>query len=136
MMKTTITIILLVSLLLSAGCSHTTEVSHESSDDAAVSANESSETISENPISQAEPDTKKPKITLRSGTENVIIKQHTDYDLLKGVSARDNVDGNITDRIEIDKGGFDPAIAGEYVVTYLFNYDEFLLYDCGSERPL
>ena len=66
MMKKTITIILLVSLLLPAGCSHTTEVSHGSSDDAAVSANESSETISENPISQAEPDTKKPKITLRS----------------------------------------------------------------------
>ena len=122
MMKKTITIILLVSLLLPAGCSHTTEGSHGSSDDAAVSANESAETISENPISQAEPDaepdTKKPKITFRSGTENVIIKQYTDYDLLKGVSARDNVDGNITDRIEIDKGGFDPAIAGEYVVTY------------------
>ena len=45
MMKKTITIILLVSLLLSAGCSHNTEVSHGSSDDAAVSANESSETI-------------------------------------------------------------------------------------------
>ena len=56
MMKKTITIILLVSLLLPAGCSHTTEVSHGSSDDAAVSANESAETISENPISQAEPD--------------------------------------------------------------------------------
>ena len=45
MMKKTITIILLVSLLLPAGCSHTTEGSHGSSDDATVSANESSETI-------------------------------------------------------------------------------------------
>ena len=45
MMKKTITIILLVSLLLPAGCSHTTEVSHGSSDDATVSANESAETI-------------------------------------------------------------------------------------------
>lgn len=25
---------------------------------------------------------------------------------------------------------------GEYAVTYFFNYYEFLLYDCGSERPL
>mgnify|MGYP004660731897 FL=1 len=44
-MKKTITIILLVSPLLPAGCAHTTEVSHGSSDDATVSANESSETI-------------------------------------------------------------------------------------------
>lgn len=116
-MKKTITIILLLSLLLSAGCS-TAGGSPESSADELVSVNEPSAVVSESPVSQTESDTKKPTITLRSGSENVVIKQHTNYDVLEGVSARDNVDGNITDRIEIDKGGFDPAIAGEYVVTY------------------
>lgn len=34
------------------------------------------------------------------------------------MSAATIVDGDITDRIEIDKGDYDPGIAGKYTITY------------------
>jgi len=37
---------------------------------------------------------------------------------MEGVSARDNVDGTITDKVQIDDGGFDRTVAGTYTITY------------------
>lgn len=65
----------------------------------------------------SEPDTEPPKIRL-TPKGDVSIKKGEQYDLLKGVSGDDNVDGDITDKITIDKGGFDPTVVGEYTVTY------------------
>lgn len=46
------------------------------------------------------------------------INQYQEYDLLDGIIGSDNREGNITDRIEIDKGGFDPGVPGEYMIKY------------------
>lgn len=63
-------------------------------------------------------DTEPPKIRLTPKSDAVTIKKGEEYDLLKGVYGYDNTDGDITDKIIIDKGGFDPTVVGEYTVTY------------------
>ncbi len=50
---------------------------------------------------------------------DVTIEYGQDYDLMNGVTALDNVDGNITSEIEIvSDGGFDNMTPGEYTVEY------------------
>lgn len=73
-----------------------------------------SEAVSESSL----PDTKAPKIRLTPKSDKVTVEKGEGYDLLTGVYGYDDVDGDITDKIIIDKGGFDPDIAGEYTVTY------------------
>ncbi len=73
---------------------------------------------SSQPEQESTPDTEPPKIRLTPKSDVVTIKKGEEYDLLKGVSGYDNVDGDITDKIIIDKGGFDPTVVGEYTVTY------------------
>lgn len=51
-------------------------------------------------------------------TTEVVIGVGETYDLLDGVTGSDDVDGDITGRIVIEKGGYDPDIAGKYTVTY------------------
>ncbi len=71
--------------------------------------------------SQAEslpPDTTPPTIRVIRAAEHVKIKKGEAYDLLQGVTGKDDRDGDITHLIEIDKGGFDPTVVGEYTVTY------------------
>ena len=41
----------------------------------------------------------------------------TDFDLTRA-AAVDTGDGNITDRLKVDRGGFDPRREGDYTVTY------------------
>ena len=41
----------------------------------------------------------------------------TDFDLTR-VAAVDTGDGNLTDRMKVDRGGFDPQTEGDYTVTY------------------
>lgn len=41
-----------------------------------------------------------------------------DYDPMTGVTARDDVDGTITTSVVVDKGNFNPDVAGEYTFTY------------------
>src|SRR5690554_989886 len=50
--------------------------------------------------------------------ESVSLEFNQEYDLMTGVTARDNVDGTITDKVVIDDGGFDNQIAGTYTITY------------------
>ena len=71
---------------------------------------------SEGVESTADADTKRP--TIRIAASEVIIGKGDDFDLLDGVVGSDDVDGDITDRIEIDKGDYDPGIAGKYTITY------------------
>lgn len=40
------------------------------------------------------------------------------YDLMTGVTARDNIDGTITNKVTIDEGDFNPDVPGEYIITY------------------
>ncbi len=49
---------------------------------------------------------------------NKHIRRGSKVDLFDHVIAVDNTDGNVTDTIVIDDGGFDPSIAGDYVVKY------------------
>lgn len=55
---------------------------------------------------------------IRIAVSEVIIGKGDDFDLLDGVTGKDDIDGDITDRIEIDKGGYDPGVAGKYTITY------------------
>ena len=63
-------------------------------------------------------DTTKPIIRILPEAAKVIIGKGEDYDLMDGVSGFDNTDGDITDKIVIDKGGFDPDVTGEYTVKF------------------
>ena len=76
-----------------------------------VSADDTSSEPSED-LSDDEP----PVISIESYT--VLIRVGEGYDLMTGVSGYDEAEGDVTDKIEIDKGGFDPSVAGEYTVTY------------------
>ncbi|MGI6360552.1 MAG: immunoglobulin-like domain-containing protein [Acholeplasmatales bacterium] len=51
--------------------------------------------------------------------EVVNLEYNQDYDLMTGVTARDNVDGTITDRVVIENdGGFNKKVEGTYTITY------------------
>ncbi len=107
------------------------EISKEVSEQSDSSVNEPSDTVSEEsvpeesvPAEESTPeesvfaDTVKPEIKIDPAHITVTIIAGENYDLLAGVSGYDNVDGDITDKIEIDKGGFDPTKVGEYTVTF------------------
>ncbi|MBO7245477.1 MAG: DUF5011 domain-containing protein [Clostridia bacterium] len=66
-------------------------------------------------------DTTPPKIRIIASCENVVIKKGDAYDIMNGVRGSDDTDGDITDQIQINKGGFDPEIPGEYTVTYFLS---------------
>lgn len=50
--------------------------------------------------------------------QTVILKTTDILDLSSGVGAYDRTDGNLTENIIIDDGGFDPTVLGEYTITY------------------
>jgi len=91
-------------ILLNTGCAAS------SSADSEVSAG-----VSEDAVSN---DTTKPVIKIKLSETKVSILQGEEYDLMAGVTGSDNKDGDITDQIQVDKGGFDPAVPGEYMITY------------------
>lgn len=95
-------LILLCALTLLTGC----ETQKENSD------------ISFTPAAE---DITAPVIRIPKAYTEVTIKKGAEYDLMLGVTASDDVDGVITDKIEINKGGFDPAVPGEYTVTYFLS---------------
>ena len=99
-MKRSIFFFLAFVMLMLTACTPSSEVSSEAS----------------LPSVSGEIDDKAPSIRLL--VTEVTINKGDEYDLLDGVSAKDNVDGNITDKIVIDMGGFDSNIAGIYTVTY------------------
>ena len=67
----------------------------------ASSDNSSSSTTSEDGAK----DTKAPTIRIIKDQQNVIINKGDEYDLMIGVIGNDDVDGDITHKIQINKGG-------------------------------
>lgn len=65
-------------------------------------------------------DSKKPKIRIFDSYK-VFIKKGESFDLMSGVKGSDDVDGDITDKIQINDGGFDPQVPGEYTVVYFLS---------------
>lgn len=59
-------------------------------------------------------DQSKPKIT---GAENTSIKKNTSFNSKKGVTAKDNIDGNITNKITVT-GTINTKKVGTYTLTY------------------
>ena len=59
-------------------------------------------------------DTEKPVLTV---PQNTVLEEGNTFDALEGVTASDNVDGDITDRIII-KGKVNLSISGQYELTY------------------
>ncbi len=68
------------------------------------------------PTESKEADTIKPFV--RALPAEVTLYYLEPYDLMTGVSALDNIDGDITDNIEIDDDGFDPGVPGVYTIIY------------------
>ena len=52
------------------------------------------------------------------GVNDMIIEQGEDYNLLKGISAYDKEDGDLTHKIKVD-GQVDTSKAGKYEVKYI-----------------
>ena len=52
-----------------------------------------------------------------SGVDDVTMEQDSEFEPLAGVSATDDVDGDVTDAVKVS-GSVDAAKPGEYVLTY------------------
>ncbi|MEG2003854.1 MAG: DUF5011 domain-containing protein, partial [Clostridia bacterium] len=63
-------------------------------------------------------DLSKPVLSIKSSERTVSIMQGDNYDLLSGVLGSDDFDGDITNKIQLNKGGFDSGIPGVYMITY------------------
>jgi len=51
-----------------------------------------------------------------SGVDDVTVEQDSEFEPLVGVSATDDVDGDVTDAVKVS-GSVDAAKPGEYVLT-------------------
>ena len=51
-----------------------------------------------------------------SGVDDVTVEQDSEFEPLAGVSAMDDVDGDVTDAVKVS-GSVDAAKPGEYVLT-------------------
>jgi len=60
----------------------------------------------------------KPILSISAGEQMIYIKPGTDYDLLKGITAFDNLEGNIIDKVIVDTEGFDNQTPGQYNIVY------------------
>lgn len=62
--------------------------------------------------------TVKPLITIEIGEKHIIINKGTDYDLLKGIRGIDDLEGDITHKIQIQVGEFNKDVPGTYTIYY------------------
>ena len=104
--KIIVLIITVGMIILTVGCTEDTHSSEsskttESSDDSILS------------------DSVRPIIRIEASEAYVWINQGDEYDLLSGVSGYDNLEGDITNRIQLDIGEYDSNILGVYMITYL-----------------
>lgn len=107
-MKKRIFTVILLALIVLSGCDDATS----------DTSSQTPEGSSQSEAVSYEPDTKKPVIRISGANSVIVIKKGGELDLMKNITGRDDRDGNITDKITVDKGGFDASIAGEYTVTY------------------
>jgi hypothetical protein len=112
--------VLIILTMLSAGCGKANNNTASSTDDSHYSEAESLlESATESSAENSQPaDTVKPRLIIASAEAKVRINQGEEFDLLSGITATDNVDGNMKDKVNIDKGNFDPNVPGEYTITY------------------
>ena len=66
-------------------------------------------------------DTIPPIIQIQSTERHVTIRQGEEFDLLRGVRGIDNLEGIITDRIQMNKGNYDPNVPGTYEILYFLS---------------
>lgn len=92
----------IILVLITSGCAPSSEPPAPEPSDPTESAGETTD--------------KRPVINIQD-TEVTIAKGDA-YNLLDGVTGSDDVDGDITDRIVIDQGGYDPDAPGKYTITY------------------
>lgn len=111
-MKKFIFLLLVLSTLLTA-CSDSSV-----NESGALSEPEESGGGSSSESESKAPDTEKPSIRIPKYSLEITINKGDEFDLMQNVTGYDKVDGDITDKIQINDGGFDPSVAGEYTVTY------------------
>ena len=74
-----------------------------------------------------EKDTIRPLIIVRPEAQNIRVKQNQEVNLkelliISGISALDNIDGDLTNNIEINSNNFDVSHPGEYIIdVYVFD---------------
>ena len=69
-------------------------------------------------INVVDEDTTAPVVSFDEGTDTLSVKIDEGYDLLSGVKAIDDLEGDISDRIEVDTSEFNKYVPGTYDVYY------------------
>jgi len=59
-----------------------------------------------------------PRLKIEVDELSVSICSGEEYDLMTGITGTDNIDGNITEKIKLDIGDYDPKVPGVYMITY------------------
>lgn len=60
----------------------------------------------------------KAKLPVITASEVEFVKLNSEFDLMTGVSANDQEDGNITDNVQVDTGNFNIGKTGKYTIAY------------------
>lgn len=105
MLKILVSSLVLASVLFTYGCTAVPNISDQ------ITPTDSSDNTLMN-------DKVKPELTIKSSEENITINKDEEYNLLTGVSGHDNLEGDITSRITVDIGIYDPSTPGEYMIKY------------------
>ena len=111
-MKRTVLCSLLVIALLASGCSTPSNGDNSFTSSEAVESSAAISTPDESEVTDSKPP------VIRLTVSKVTISQGEEYDLMDGITAYDSIDGDLTGKIVIDRGNYDPDIPGEYVITY------------------
>lgn len=111
-MKRAIFCSLLIIALLVSGCSTPSNGDNSFTSSEAVESSAAASQADESSTADSRPP------IIRLTVSEVIISQGEEYDLMDGVTGSDNADGDITDRIVIDSGNYNPNIPGKYIITY------------------
>ncbi|MDF2699018.1 MAG: hypothetical protein K0Q49_574, partial [Haloplasmataceae bacterium] len=69
-------------------------------------------------ITTVKVDIYKPLLKINAYENEVKINQGEDFDFLRGITGFDNVDGNLTNKIEVSLGDFDKNVPGVYEIFY------------------
>ena len=69
-------------------------------------------------ITIVDTDTAAPVITLEEGTETLSVRIDEKYNLLSGVTAIDDFEGDVSDKVEVDTSEFNKYVPGTYDVYY------------------
>lgn len=102
------------ALLLTVSSCVTSENVHDSESDTSRQSVQDNST----PKEESKSDVIRPVITIKSDGLIIYMNPAAEFDLMDGVSGRDNIDGDITEEIKVSDDGFDPNVPGEYMINY------------------